>query len=89
MRNWTYSPFPRGGALVAVLALAISPLSAQAPAAARAAGRTPNLNGIWQAINSANYNLEGHAAEASPVKAARSRIFPPLQPSAKKITLTA
>ena len=69
MRNWTYSPFPRGGALVAVLALAISPLSAQAPAAARAAGRTPNLNGIWQAINSANYNLEGHAAEASPVVA--------------------
>jgi len=24
----------------------------------------PNLNGIWQAINTANWNLEGHSAEA-------------------------
>src|SRR5690606_31989699 len=23
----------------------------------------PNLNGIWQAINAANWNLEGHSAE--------------------------
>jgi hypothetical protein len=27
------------------------------------AGR-PNLNGIWQALNTANWNLEGHSAEA-------------------------
>src|SRR5437667_12310113 len=25
----------------------------------------PNLNGIWQAINAANWNLEGHAASAT------------------------
>src|SRR5262245_12504518 len=25
----------------------------------------PNLNGIWQAINSANWNLEGHSASAT------------------------
>jgi hypothetical protein len=28
----------------------------------RVAG-TPNLNGIWQALNTANWNLEGHSAE--------------------------
>jgi hypothetical protein len=37
-----------------------------APAARpdRIAGH-PNLNGIWQAINSANWNLEGHSASAT------------------------
>ena len=30
----------------------------------RIAGR-PNLNGIWQAINSANWNLESHSASAT------------------------
>ncbi len=29
----------------------------------RIAGQ-PNFNGIWQALNTANWNLEGHAAEA-------------------------
>src|SRR5215470_11298885 len=40
--------------------------SGRAPAARpdRIAGH-PNLNGIWQAINSANWNLEGHAASAT------------------------
>src|SRR5262245_43429743 len=28
-------------------------------------GGHPNLNGIWQAINSANWNLEGHSASAT------------------------
>jgi hypothetical protein len=32
--------------------------------ATRIAGR-PNLNGIWQALNTANWNLEGHAASAT------------------------
>jgi hypothetical protein len=27
-------------------------------------GGKPNLNGIWQAMNTANWNLEGHSAEA-------------------------
>src|SRR5438552_11014506 len=37
-----------------------------APAARpdRIAGH-PNLNGIWQAINTANWNLEGHSASAT------------------------
>jgi len=29
-------------------------------------GGRPNLNGIWQAINSANWNLEGHSVEGFP-----------------------
>src|SRR5215470_12847166 len=38
-----------------------------APAARpdRIAGH-PNLNGVWQAINTANWNLEGHSASATP-----------------------
>src|SRR4051812_32375159 len=29
----------------------------------------PNLNGIWQALNEANWDLEGHNARPSPVVA--------------------
>src|SRR6266513_4012269 len=38
----------------------------RAPAARsnRIAGH-PNLNGIWQAVNTANWNLEGHSAAAT------------------------
>jgi hypothetical protein len=36
---------------------------AQLDRAARIAGR-PNLNGIWQALNTAYWNLEGHSPEA-------------------------
>jgi hypothetical protein len=43
--------------------------TAQAPAyrAPRAADGKPNLNGIWQAVNTANWNLEGHTAAKGPV----------------------
>jgi hypothetical protein len=39
-------------------------VAAQAPAyrAPRTADGKPNLNGIWQAINEANWNIEGHSA---------------------------
>jgi len=40
------------------------------PAAAAQGARTedgkPNLNGIWQAINTANWDIEAHHAEAGP-----------------------
>src|SRR5437763_262694 len=29
----------------------------------------PNLNGIWQVLNEANWDLQGHAAQAGPVLA--------------------
>jgi hypothetical protein len=42
---------------------------AQTPAyrAPRTADGKPNLNGIWQALNSANWDLQGHAASKGPV----------------------
>jgi hypothetical protein len=42
--------------------------AAQAPAyrAPRTKDGKPDLNGIWQAVNTANWNIEGHGAEAGP-----------------------
>ena len=58
-------------ALGAVLLLAVIPAAAQAPAyrAPRTADGKPNLNGIWQALNEANWDIEGHAAAPGPVTA--------------------
>jgi hypothetical protein len=42
--------------------LLIAPLAAQT----RTAAAHPNLNGIWRATNTANWDLEDHAAEAGP-----------------------
>ena len=65
MRNryviWTISMV-----IVAGLLLAVTTHFAQTPAPAYRAPRTadskPNLNGIWQALNEANWDLEAHAA---------------------------
>ncbi|MGD8810660.1 MAG: hypothetical protein PVG24_13710 [Gammaproteobacteria bacterium] len=50
---------------IAVAAVLCGSASAQPPGSQpdRIAGK-PNLNGIWQALNTANWNLEGHSAEA-------------------------
>jgi hypothetical protein len=47
--------------------LAAWPVAGQAPAyrAPRAAGGRPDLNGIWQALNEANYDVQAHAARAA------------------------
>src|SRR4051812_21289474 len=55
-----------------------TPTSAQAPAAGAGAGnfprtswdKKPDFNGIWQTMNSANWNLEDHEGAASPVMVA-------------------
>jgi len=49
-------------ALAAVLAFAVVPLAAQAYRAPRTSDGKPDLNGIWQALNEANYDLEAHMA---------------------------
>jgi hypothetical protein len=44
-----------------------TPTAKDAPHFARTADGKPDLNGIWQALNSANWNIEGHAAHAGPI----------------------
>ena len=60
------------------IALAILPLAAQTPAyrAPRADGGHPDLNGIWQVLNEANYDLEAH--NAKPAMAVRPGPYGPV-----------
>ena len=58
----------RGSVLLIVAVLvAVVASSAQTPyRAPRLAGR-PNLNGIWQAVNTANWDLQDHSAQSGPM----------------------
>jgi hypothetical protein len=86
----------RGGLIACTLAggivalVAIVPLDgqAQAPAyrAPRAADGHPDLNGIWQAMNTANYDLEPHVAR--PAMALRPGPYGPV-PAAPVLALGA
>ena len=51
------------------VAATVTLVTAQTPGyrAPRAPDGKPNLNGIWQAINTANYDIEAHSAAQSPV----------------------
>ncbi len=49
--------------LIAVLSTISAAIAQDAGRPDRVAGR-PNLNGIWKAANTANWNLEAHSAEA-------------------------
>jgi hypothetical protein len=56
--------------LVAIIGVAVALLGmsqtglAQVRERPERIGGKPNLNGIWQAMNTANWNIEGHSAEA-------------------------
>jgi hypothetical protein len=50
--------------VVLLAAAQILPVSAQQPERQETLGGHPNLNGVWQAMNSAYWNLEAHSAEA-------------------------
>ena len=54
-------------AAMALLFYAAAPLTGQTPASRipRTASGKPDLNGIWQALNTANYDLEPHNARAA------------------------
>ena len=62
--------FPRalvastGVVVLVVLALTASRTAGQGARAARIDGK-PNLNGIWQVLNTANFDLEAHMAKAA------------------------
>src|SRR5713101_5816528 len=55
--------------MTAVVAVLSMPAAAQGTAyrAPRTADGKPNLNGIWQALNTADWDLQGHAAAQGPV----------------------
>ena len=59
-KRLTFAPV----AMVAVLWLSVTAAAGQAPAyrAPRASDGHPNFNGIWQALNEAHWDIEGHAA---------------------------
>ena len=71
-----------------MLALASAPVAvhAQAYQAARLPGGRPDLNGIWQALNEANYDLEAH--DALPAMALRPGPYGPI-PAAPVLALGA
>jgi hypothetical protein len=71
MRNWLRRSMIVTVVMVAVLPLAMQPAAGQARAyrAPRTADGKPNLNGIWQAINEANWDIETHAAAPGRVTA--------------------
>jgi hypothetical protein len=70
------------------LLVALLPLAGQAPAyrAPRADGGHPDLNGIWQALNEANYDIEAH--NAKPAMAVRPGPYGPV-PAAAVLALGA
>src|SRR5207247_8428401 len=63
-RSGAPSPTPRGAPTTRTGRGGVEGRGAPAARPNRIAGH-PNLNGIWQAINSANWNLEGHSASAT------------------------
>jgi len=68
MRSWLSDSRIAGVTVAVVLLLAAMLGAAQAPAyrAPRTADGRPSLNGIWQALNTANWDLQGHAAAKGP-----------------------
>src|SRR6187455_2290860 len=78
-----------GAALAALITLTVTPLqSQQAPAyrAPRAADGHPDLNGIWQALNTANWDIQTHVAR--PALALRPGPYGPV-PAAAVVALGA
>ena len=59
--------FSTAVAAAALIALGSVPAQAQNTAAVERIDGKPNLNGVWQAMTTANWNLEPHSASSNPV----------------------
>lgn len=69
IRNAIWASAFSSAALFSLIAISTSTLHAQAAATARIPrlpDGKPNFNGVWQAVNTANWDLETHAASAGP-----------------------
>jgi hypothetical protein len=68
MRKWFSRTMVAAG-IVVVFSLASLPTAGQVSASRipRALDGKPNLTGLWQAINSANWDVQDHAARQGPV----------------------
>jgi hypothetical protein len=73
-------------AVASMMIIGVLPLAGQAYRAPRMADGKPDLNGIWQALNEANYDIEGHMAR--PAMALRAGPFGPV-PAAPVLALGA
>jgi hypothetical protein len=77
-----------GAVIGAALAMLVAPVSGQAPASSvpRLADGKPDLNGVWQALNEANFDIQMHAAR--PALALRAGPYGPV-PAAPVVALGA
>src|SRR5437016_10376127 len=73
-------------AVAAIMAMGVVPLAGQAYRTPPGPGGKPDLNGIWQALNEANYDLEAHVAR--PAMALRPGPYGPV-PAAPTLALGA
>jgi hypothetical protein len=85
MRRILRSP-KTSSALAAIVAIGVMPLAGQSYHAPLGPGGKPDLNGIWQALNEANYDIEGH--DARPALALRPGPYGPV-PAAPVLALGA
>jgi hypothetical protein len=60
------APAPAAAGQAPAAPRAAAPARPAAAAGARTDDGRPNLNGVWQAINSANWDIEAHHADAGP-----------------------
>src|SRR6516164_11029737 len=74
------------GKAITLLAAAMLPVAAQSYRAPRADGGYPDLNGIWQSLSEANYDIEAH--NAKPAMAVRPGPYGPV-PAAPVLALGA
>jgi hypothetical protein len=66
-------------AVLSIFCVFARPVNSQTPAyrAPRTADGKPDLNGIWQAMNTANWDIQGHTAAAGPIPALGAAFFIP------------